>query len=479
MAAVDTEQQQEVNYNFSLLYKSINNLSSVKYDESTFNAIRHKLIPTYNSSSQCLQYHDDIVHIKNGPFDLDTINSEIIKIIQRCDTLFKKINTSPAKQQFITNLAFKTNRETNERELLGYGYILFEDRRISKLIIGFDLDGEILASVECDEPEFEVDMSMSWAAITTEFINRENDMVITLLDPLIKFDTIPIDTPELRNSYYRIILDTAKHDETYEEGMEDNIQIPSSYQILVNPFRVKSVNKDYDSDKLICPIFPKHASISKLRSHILIFATTPNKPHIVRSNNTTQHRLYPYINNLDNHDGNARTVVIYFDPSTQDAQKALNFIRTYYVDDKNEKIVKLYFNYRRKGVNPFISNMNEPLLGSGIIEDLESGSKADYKIKRDSKKKEFKFNRGHNSFDRKDRNKSCQLKENTTVINNRWKNNKINNNNNRNDVVSQNHKSRNNIKYTPSGTWRKIPPKTLKVTTTTTNNKFSVLESNE
>ncbi len=436
MAVANTEQTcQQLN-------TSINKISTDKFSEIEFDAVRRTLLPGSNSSEQRLDYHDDIIHIKNGPFDLDVINVEVEKIIQACDTIFKDSGMPPAKPEFITNLAFKTNRETNERELIGYGYILFADRRITKILIGFDLDGEIRAEV--DDDDFEVDMTMSWSDITIACNNKANEINVNLLTPLVYFKPLYINTDELKDIYRRITIDTAKHDGTYVDGMEANIVVPECYHITLSPFRIKKVDDKYDSDKLICPVFPIDVSIAKLRSQVLSFTTNPNKSHIVREKDVNYHRLYPYINNVDNHDGKTRTVVIYFDPSTQDAQKALNFIRTYFIDDKNGNTVKLYFNYRKNGINPFSSGMNEPQPGSGVIEDKEGGLSVDYNMKRDTSNpkrgggKPFGRGRGRSSGSSSNKptrgqQPSYQVKKddshgNTIIFNGKSSNNASNNN---------------------------------------------------
>ena len=408
MAANNSEATDQ---NCSPLYDSINNLSSTKYGETEFNAVIKTLLPAHNNADKRLKYHDDIIHIKNGPFDLDVINIEISSIIEQCDVLFKNAGMSPAKKFFTLNLAFKTNRENNERELLGYGSILFEDRRIAKLLIGFGLDGEIRSELDNNVLDVEVDFTMSWADLTMEAIDRANKIVVTLLDPLVKFRSMSLYS-EMATTYRRILVDTAKHDNVYRTGFEDSIIIPESYDIITSAFRIKEIDITYDHDKLICPMFPKNALISKLRSNILIFSTDQNKSHIVRENNVNYHRLYPYINNVDNRDNEPLTLVIYFDPSTQDAQKAISFIRTYYAEDKSGHTSKVYFNYRKKGINPYSHGMNMPQLGSGIHEDLESGSNADYTIKSNNKKSNTKQKGDRRNYQNNQQN-------NSTVFNGR------------------------------------------------------------
>ena len=377
---------------------SINNLSSLKYSETEFAAVRKTLLPGYNSSDQRLKYHDDLVHIKNGPFDVDAVTPLVKQVIEQCNTLFINANMEPAKNRFILNLAFKTNRDTGQRELLGYGSILLEDRRICKLLIGFDLHGEIMADVVNGNDENESNDydfgNMTWADIWSDEQRKEQNYDIKLSEPLVKFPECDLKTQELRDAYYRITLDTAKHDNSYYPGMETDIIIPEKYQITVMPFRIKDVDSEFDCDKLICPEFPGNGSISELRQNVLPFATTPNKSHIVRVNpsgrctmreeNATQHRLYPYINNIDNKNKTTKTVVIYFDPSTQDAQKALNFIRTYFVPTSDGNTSKVYFRYRKANVNPFEYGMNEPKPGSGIISDKDDDNmKANYKLRKE------------------------------------------------------------------------------------------------
>lgn len=285
-------------------------------------------------------FDNNTLYVKSGVAQPEQLKDSLRKAIGEASRLLGK----PLKVFFEVNLIV-----LREGRKVGFGYIRVSNSEVFHLLAGRNADGservEYIDDPDWVEPESddETDMSIkpgqSWADFAEEEERHICPKIKRVLPPLLTLPGYPLDGKQ-QAEYKQQVIENAKREGTYEEGMENTIFVPVVGTFETSPAFVTDIDDNLCANVLCTRKVPAWVTEEKLKSTFMKYASDATTKQKRRVGGQTITDTYPFVS--INQDRNA---FITFDPKTHDAQFALLMTKKLDLQGEGGKATTLIFTH--------------------------------------------------------------------------------------------------------------------------------------